>query len=151
MSDNLFVTATEPRSGKSVICLGLMELLLRKVEKVGFFRPIIPDSVGNEKDNDIDLIASHFKLKTPYKKMYTYTMTQAENMLSQGRQAELIEGIVSSYNEISKDNDFVLCEGIEIKGSSASFEFGINAELSDNLGCPVLLLQMQIIKPLKKP
>ncbi len=140
MSDNLFVTATEARSGKSVICLGLMELLLRKVERVGFFRPIIPDPVGNKKDNDIDLIASHFKLKTPYEKMYTYTVAQAENMLSQGRQAELIEGIVNSYNEISEDNDFVLCEGIEIGGSSASFEFGINAKLSDNLGSPVLLV-----------
>jgi phosphate acetyltransferase len=140
MSNNLFVTATEPKSGKSVICLGLMELLFRKVEKVGFFRPVIPDPSGNKKDNDIDLIASHFKLQTPYEKMYAYTMSQAENMLSQGRQAELIEGIVDCYNEISKEHDFVLCEGIEIKGSGASFEFVVNAKLSENLGSPVLLV-----------
>jgi len=140
MSDNLFVTATEPKSGKSVICLGLMELLLRKVEKVGFFRPIIPDPVGTKKDNDIDLIASHFKLQTPYEKMYAYTMSQAVSMLTHGRQAELIEGIVDSYNKISRENNFVLCEGIEIKGSGASFEFGVNAKLSENLGSPVLLV-----------
>ncbi len=37
MSKNLFVTATEARSGKSVIALGIMELLIRNVGRVAFF------------------------------------------------------------------------------------------------------------------
>jgi phosphate acetyltransferase len=54
MSKNLFITATEARSGKSVICLGVMELLLRNIERVGFFRPFINvDPATNKKDNDI--------------------------------------------------------------------------------------------------
>ena len=77
MSDCLYVTATEARSGKSLVCLGLMELLLRKIDKVGFFRPIIDNEPGSGKrDNDIELISSYFKLEIPYEKMYGYTCNE---------------------------------------------------------------------------
>ncbi len=140
MSNNLFVTATEPRSGESVICLGLMELLLRKIENVGFFRPVIVEPEEGEQDSHINLIATHFNLKTPYEKMYAFTTDQAEKLVSQGRQSELIDGIVRKYNEVKEEHDFVLCEGVLIEGASASFEFDFNADVSNNLGCPVLLV-----------
>ena len=54
MSKNLYVTATEERSGKSVIVLGVMHELKKKVERVGFFRPIINDVEGE--DHDITLM-----------------------------------------------------------------------------------------------
>ncbi|NQT79000.1 MAG: AAA family ATPase [Candidatus Aminicenantes bacterium] len=41
MADNLYVTSTERKSGKSVISLGLTEMLIRNVDKVAFFRPLI--------------------------------------------------------------------------------------------------------------
>ena len=36
MADSLYITATESRSGKSAISLGVMEMLARKICKVGF-------------------------------------------------------------------------------------------------------------------
>ena len=95
MSDNLFITATEARSGKSAISLGVMEMLLRKIKNVGFFRPIINiDPNSNRKDDDINLISSHFDLKIPYDKMYGFTGAEASNLVSLGRDAEIIEGII---------------------------------------------------------
>jgi phosphate acetyltransferase len=141
MSKNLFVTATEARSGKSAISLGIMELLVRKAGRVGFFRPLIhvePDE--RKKDNDIDLFSSYFKLGIPYEKMFAYSVTEANHLMGHGRQDELLEGIFNAYKELEKEHDFILCEGIEIEGSSASFEFDINAEISNNLGCPILLV-----------
>jgi len=41
MANKLYVTATEPRSGKSAIILGLMELLTRNIKNVAFFSPLI--------------------------------------------------------------------------------------------------------------
>ncbi|MBW2218848.1 MAG: AAA family ATPase, partial [Deltaproteobacteria bacterium] len=141
MSKNLFITATEARSGKSAVSLGIMELLLRNIGKVGFFRRLIDvDSTGKKRDNDIDLFASYFDLGIPYEKMFAYTVTEANNLLGHGRQDELLEGIFNAYKEIEKDNDFILCEGIELEGSGSSFEFDINAEISNNLGCPILLV-----------
>ena len=141
MARNLFITATEARSGKSAISLGVMELLLRNIGRVGFFRPLINvDSGGDKKDNDINLMASYFNLSTPYENMYAYTTTQADSLLALGRHEELLEGVLNKYNETAKHHDFVLCEGVEFEGSTASFEFDINVELSNNLGCPVLLV-----------
>ena len=141
MADNLYITATESRSGKSAISLGVMEMLARKICKVGFFRPIINATAGSEKrDNDIHLIASHFKLDLPYEKMYGYTLADANNLISGGREAELIEGIIKKYDELKKTCDFVLCEGTDFASSSAAFEADINAEISKNLGSPVLLV-----------
>ena len=33
----------EPQSGKSIVALGLMEMLSARVERVGFLRPVVPD------------------------------------------------------------------------------------------------------------
>ncbi|MDY6863351.1 MAG: phosphate acetyltransferase [Thermodesulfobacteriota bacterium] len=141
MSKNLFITATEARSGKSAISLGVMELLLRKIDKVGFFRPFINVNSGSKKkDNDIKLISSYFNLKIPYKKMFAYTITEANNLITLGRQEELLDGIFNKYKEIEKNHDFVLCEGTDFEGATSAFEFDINAEVANNLGCPVMLV-----------
>jgi phosphate acetyltransferase len=141
MSKNLFITATEARSGKSAVALGVMEMLIRKICRVGFFRPIINVEPGFEKrDNDIDLISTHFKLDIPYEKMFGYTATEASNLLSLGKEEEIIEGVLAKYNQLAASCDFVLCEGTDFASSFAAFEFDINAEISKNLGSPVLLV-----------
>ena len=141
MSKNLFVTATEARSGKSAISLGIMEVLLRNVERVGFFRPFINvDPAMNKKDNDIHLISSHFKLEIPYEDMYAYTTAEANILINLNRHEELIEGIFKKYKNMEKNHDFILCEGTDFEGATSAFEFDINAEISNNLGCPVLLV-----------
>ena len=40
MPNNLYITATEERSGKSVIVLGIMQMLKKELHRVAFFRPI---------------------------------------------------------------------------------------------------------------
>ncbi len=142
MSKNLFVTATDARSGKSAICLGVMELLLRSVEKVGFFRPLINVNPSDNEviDHDINLISSYYNLTPPYRDMYAYTATAANNLITVGKYDEVLEEIVSKYKDLEKDHDFVLCEGTDFLGSTSAFEFDINAEISNNLGAPVLLV-----------
>jgi phosphate acetyltransferase len=138
MSNCLYITATEARSGKSAIILGLMEMLLRKIDRVGFFRPIISDV--KDQDHDINLVSSHFELGIPYDKMYGFTGTEASNLVSLGKQAEMLEGIINKYNQLNDICDFVLCEGTDFVSSVAAFEFDINAEISKNLSCPILLV-----------
>ncbi|MDY7033740.1 MAG: phosphate acetyltransferase [Thermodesulfobacteriota bacterium] len=141
MSNNLFITATEPRSGKSLIALGLMELLLRNVDRVGFFRPIINDDQGTgKKDNDINLISSYYTIGIPYEKMYAFTIKEANDLITHNKEDEFFEGIMNKYKEIERNHDFVLCEGTDFKGSISVLEFDINAEIANNLGCPVLLV-----------
>jgi len=141
MAENLYITATEARSGKSAISLGIMEMLARKIDKVGFFRPIINVAPGSKsRDHDINLIASHFNLEIPYEKMYGYTAAEVTNLISRGKEAEVIELILNKYEDLRKICNFVLCEGTDFVSSSASFEVDINAEISKNLGSLVLLV-----------
>ncbi|MFO7867450.1 MAG: phosphate acetyltransferase [Candidatus Aminicenantes bacterium] len=139
MADNLYVTSTEPRSGKSAISLGLMEMLFRNVDRVSFFRPFIHTN-HNRKDNDINLISNYFKIDIPYREMYGYTSDEANRLISIGRYEELLEGIVDRYKALEQKSDFVLVEGTDFQGSSSAFEFDINADVANNLGCPVILV-----------
>lgn len=142
MANTLYIAATEPRSGKSAVSLGIMELLLANVRRVAFFRPVIntTDQAKAEIDNDINLINGHFHLNIPYTSMYAYTSSQVKELLSRGRREEIIEGILHKYNTLASDYDFVLCEGYEFEGATASFDFEINADICNNLACPVLLV-----------
>ncbi len=141
MSNNLYITSTEARSGKSLISLGVMEMLLGKIDRVGFFRPIINMDPGlKNPDNDINLIASRFKLEIPYEKMYGCTSKDVENLIAAGKDEEILERIIRKYNQLTETCDFVLCEGTDFASSTASFELDINAEISKNLGSPVLLV-----------
>ncbi len=140
MADNLYVTSTERKSGKSVISLGLTEMLIRNVDKVAFFRPLIyVDSNKKTKDDDINLMSGYYNLDIPYDKMYGFSTDEANEMLSQGKYDELIEKIVTKYKYLEENYDFVLCEGTDFEGATSAFEFDINADIANNLGCPVVL------------
>ncbi|MBU1568862.1 MAG: phosphate acetyltransferase [Proteobacteria bacterium] len=148
MSKNLYVAGTEPRSGKSAVVLGLMELLTRNVKKVLFFRPLVDaDHRAGERDNTINLIRSQYHLCTSYEEMYAFTVAEASQLIAMGKNAELHEGILNKYNALAEKADFVLCEGIEMGGAAASFDFDINVDISNNLGCPVVLVAGAKMKP----
>ncbi len=141
MSSNLYVAATERRTGKSAIVLGLMELLTRNIKKVAFFRPLIQaERSGGRRDNTIELIRKHYNLPYEYEDMYAYTVAEAGNLISLGREDELHGGILNKYNQLAEKVDFVLCEGIELEGASASFDFDLNADIANNLAAPVVLV-----------
>jgi len=141
MSGGLFITSTEARSGKSLISLGMMEMLIRNINRIGFFRPFIDvDPEFKCPDNDIDLISSHFNLPAPYETMYAYPTAEAIDLMSSGRESDVIEGVIRKYNELKQTCDFVLCEGTDFSSASAVFELDINAEVCKNLGIPVLLV-----------
>ncbi len=135
MSKNLYIATMEPRAGKSVVALGIMELLSRRLRKVGFFRPIIPDV---ERDNNIDLIQNRYNLKFPYDDMYAYRHTEAQNLKSTGQYDTLLKTILGKYKRMESQCDFILCEGTDFTGVSSAFEFDFNADVANNLGCPVL-------------
>ena len=137
MSKNLYIATMEPRGGKSVVALGIMELLSRRLNKIGFFRPVIPDV---ERDNNIQLILSRYNLKLSYEKMYAYRHEDAQHMVAVGQYDALLKNILSRYKALESQCDFVLCEGTDYTGVSSAFEFDFNADVANNLGCPILMV-----------
>jgi len=138
MSTSLYITATERKSGKTSVVLGLTELALRHAEKPGFFRPIIDSGLGAI--DDIKLIASRFDSDIPVEEMYAFTWDQVLELIAQEKTDELWRGIIDTYHRLEEKHDFILCEGTDFNASSTVFEFDINAAIADVLGSPVLLV-----------
>jgi phosphate acetyltransferase len=135
MSKSLFIATLEPRAGKSVVALGIMELLSRHLQNIGFFRPIIPDV---KRDNNIQLILNRYNLKPAYEDMYACKHEDAHRMVSHGQYDMLLKNILDKYKALESRCDFVLCEGTDYTGVSAAFEFDFNAAVANDLGCPII-------------
>ena len=141
MANNLYITATESKSGKSAIVLGMMQLLLRHVRKVAFFRPIItPTMDSGQQDHDIKLVMAQFGLDMPYESTYAYSLHDARNLMNSGQHETMLDTILKKYKSLEANYDFVLCEGTDFMGKDPAFEFDLNAELAANLGCPVMMV-----------
>jgi len=140
MSSGLYITATQAGAGKSAIALGVMEMLFRKLEHIGFFRPIITKDPEDAWDLDIELMSSQYNLDRPYATMYGVTQNEANQLLSHGKKDELLEKIIEKYNDAREKCRFILCEGTDFVSSTTGVEFDINATIIQNLNCPVLLV-----------
>ncbi len=141
MSKNLYITALGHKSGKSLIALGVMEFLVRNLDKVAFFRPLISDeNTVDGKDKIIHLISTHYNLEIPYRSMYAYTVDEAKLLVSEGKHDKLLEGVLDRYKELENEHDFVLCLGTDLESDSSALEFELNVEIANNLSCPVLVI-----------
>lgn len=139
MAKSLYITTTNARSGKSTIVLGIMQLLLRDLNNVAFFRPIINPTEG-ERDHDINLVLSHFYLGMRYEDTFAMTLDEAKKLVNAGKQGEMIEAILNKYKQLEEKYDFVLCEGIDFVVGNEAFTFDINALVAANMGCPALVV-----------
>lgn len=140
MAHTLYITATEARSGKSAIALGLMQLVLGRVRRPAVFRPIITSPDPTRPDHDIELLRSCFHLDTPYADTFACTLEEARELINEGQSAVLMDKILRAYKSLEARYDFILCEGTDFMGKDAAFEYDLNADIAANLGAPVLLV-----------
>ncbi|WP_298237436.1 phosphate acetyltransferase [uncultured Algibacter sp.] len=140
MSKGIYVATIEPNSGKSVVVLGLMRMLLGKTAKVGYFRPIIEDTIDNEKDNHINTVVSYFDINIDYKNTYAYTRNQVLDLYNKGKSGDVIDEIIKKYKSLEDHFDFVLVEGTDFSHENSSLELDINMLISKNLGLPVIIV-----------
>ncbi|MGC1204288.1 MAG: phosphate acetyltransferase, partial [Flavobacteriaceae bacterium] len=150
MSKGIYVATIEPNSGKSVVVLGLMRMLLGKTAKVGYFRPIIDDTEDGEMDNHINTVVSYFDLDIDYKKTYVYTRNEVLDLYNQGKSGDVIDEIIKKYKHLEERFDFVLVEGTDFSHENSSLELDINILISKNLGLPSIIVSQGDGKDLKE-
>ena len=140
MSKCVFIAISEPYSGKSIVALGLMNMLLSKTKKVGFFKPIVNVDPAKKTDGHIDTIRQHFELDIPYTDMYAFTRSQALNLLQTKSTGEMIETIIEKFKRLEDKYDFIVIEGSDFSGEGIAFEFETNATIAKNLSAPVIIV-----------
>jgi phosphate acetyltransferase len=133
MAHNLYITAAENGSGKSVIVLAVMELLSGYAEKVGIFRPVVRGTPQD--DNLLRLITTRYRLDFPTDSLYGVTLETARELVKADRYDELLRIILDRFGTLNAVCDHVLCIGTDFSGVSGMLEFDFNADAANNLGC----------------
>jgi phosphate acetyltransferase len=139
MTNAIYLSTTEPFSGKSVIALGLMNLLSSKTARLAYFKPVI-SGPSPEKDRHLFTIARYFNLAAPLKDMYAFTRTEWIQLCNSGKESYIIDTVIAKFKHLQETNDFVVVEGTDFMGGSTDLEFDGNISISKNLGLPVALI-----------
>ncbi|MBQ4821977.1 phosphate acetyltransferase [Aquimarina sp. MMG016] len=140
MSKAVYIATIEPNSGKSLVVLGMMRMLLGKVAKVGYFRPIIDDPKEGEVDNHINTVISHFELDINFKNAFAFTRSEVLQKYNEGKSNQVIDIIIQKYKNLEEKFDFILVEGTDFSDEGSIIEFDINVIIAKNLGIPAVIV-----------
>ena len=148
MNKAIYIATSEANSGKSLVALGLMRMLLGKTAKVGYFRPIIDYLNKSGKDNHINTITSHFDLKIESEEAYAFTRTEFIKKRNEGKEGEIFDTIIAKYKALEEKNDFMLVEGTDFSGEGTAIELDANILIAKNLGIPAIIVSSGVGKTL---
>ncbi len=138
MNKSVYVITPSSQSGKSIVSLGLMQMLQRITPNVAYFKPFIEQE--HEKDNHIDTILSHFKINMSYDDAYAFSRGNLTDLQNKGKINEVYDCIIKKYKSLEEKFDFVLVEGSDFNEEGSIFEVDFNGSLASSLGVPVLLV-----------
>ncbi|WP_281309971.1 phosphate acetyltransferase [Flavobacterium flavigenum] len=150
MSKAIYIATSDQNSGKSIITLGLMSILIGKTAKVGYFRPIIEDFVDGEQDNHIETVLSHFNLDIKFDDAYAITKSKLIKKKNKGKIGEVLDLIIEKYKKLEERFDFVLVEGTSFTGEGTSIELDLNVLIAKNLGIPTIIIGSGVGKTLEE-
>ncbi|SHG22736.1 phosphate acetyltransferase [Flavobacterium defluvii] len=150
MSKAVYIATSDQNSGKSIITLGLMSILIGKTAKVGYFRPIIEDFVDGEVDNHIETVLSYFNLDIHFEDAYAITKSKLIKKKNKGKIGEVLDLIIEKYKKLEERFDFVLVEGTSFTGEGTSIELDLNVLIAKNLGIPTIIIGSGVGKTLEE-
>ncbi|KAJ0396908.1 hypothetical protein ATCC90586_009855 [Pythium insidiosum] len=139
-ADSLFVTSTDVIKKTSPVLLGLTHILEQKYESVGYFRPIAPTPTSDVRDHHMELLKSELELPQEIHQLYGATSERALESWLNGKEDDLVEEILTKYEECKKNHDFMIIEGAPIMSHESSMSWKINTDIAKAIGSPVLLL-----------
>ena len=138
MAKGVYIASIQPRAGKSLAALGLMELASRRVERLGFFRPVVKGLA--ETDREIQLMRYRYALEQDAEAGSGGPYDEARAMAGSDQSDALLARILERYKDLESECDFVVCEGTDYTGVGAAFEFEFNARVAAHLGTPVFFV-----------
>ena len=150
MSKSIYIATSEPSSGKSIVTLGLMSMLIGKTAKVGYFRPIIEDIEEGGFDNHIETVITHFGLDIEFEDAYAITKSKLIKKKNKGKLGDVIDLIIEKYKRLEERFDFVLVEGTSFTGEGTAIELDINVLIAKNLGIPTVIVGSGVGKTLEE-
>jgi phosphate acetyltransferase len=136
MAKSIYITGSGPGSGKSVVVLGVMELLARHGRKIAFFRPV--GGEGTTSDHLAAMVTNRYEVTVPAQDIFGVTSGMARDLIAKNLEDELYSRILEKFRAIEREWDVVVCVGTDYKAMHTALEFEFNIEVARNLGAPVM-------------
>ena len=133
---SLYIAAQVKNAGTLFVSMGMMEILKRNLGRVAFFRPVIYDKTI--RDGDIEFILERYKLDIAYEDCYGYDVKEVEELLSEGKENELLENLIAQFKKLETAYDFVLCEGIRKSFLPSTLAYDLNVKIAQNFNAPYI-------------
>lgn len=133
MPRSVYLTSLEGESGKSTAALGLVDVLSRRVHRVGVFRPVTESL--DRPDRVVRLLLAHPGVQQDYQDALgvCYDDMHADPVAA-------LETIVTRYHELAPRFDALVVLGSDYTDVSSPSELAFNARVAANLGVPVVLV-----------
>ncbi|MDR1614004.1 MAG: phosphate acetyltransferase [Campylobacteraceae bacterium] len=132
---SLYITSLEPLSGTLFIGMGFMNILMRKVKNIAFFRPI---TLSKNDDSITSFMLKYYKLDMAYDQALGFSLDEVKSAAAKGKLNELTQNLIIKFKELEKKYDFIICEGIERSLLPSTFDFDINLEFARHLNTPIV-------------
>ncbi len=131
-----FIAPTGFGVGLTSISLGLIRALQQAGLRVGFYKPVAqlhPGDLGPERSSE--LVARTHGLCAPA----PLPLSEVEHMLGDGELDELLEKVVSQFQQVAADKDVVIVEGM-VPTRQASYAARVNVHLARSLDAEIILV-----------
>ena len=136
MARTLYLVSASEHSGLTTVALGLFHALDRAGIPVGFVKPIAQmysGDTGPERSTHIVRMISSLRPPTPM------SLSHAEQLLSEGKEDQLLEEVVDRYERAAKDVSLVIVEGLAFT-QEQPYSTRINIRVARALDAEILLV-----------
>ncbi|MFF8454578.1 phosphate acetyltransferase [Streptomyces albidoflavus] len=134
MARSVYVTGTDRGDGRQVFELGLMELLTRRVDRVGVFRPLVHDGP----DRLFEVLRGRYRLSQDPATAHGIGYRRAAGIQAEQGTDALVSQLVDRYLAVARDYEVVLVLGTDYADTQLPDELALNARLANEFGASVL-------------
>jgi len=122
--------------GLTSVSMGLLRSMERKGVSVSFYKPIAQPRTGNDQP---DLTSTVMSRNSDIKIGEPMSMSAAEALIGSEKMDVLLETVVERYNQINKDAEVTLIEGL-VPTRKHPFANQVNAEIANTLGAEIVFV-----------
>ncbi|SES66649.1 phosphate acetyltransferase [Marinobacter segnicrescens] len=139
MAKSLFIAPTELDSGLTSVCLGLLRALDRVGVRVGFYKPVSQPARSAGESSQEDFSVPFVRARSDLNPPNPIPLKEAQNQLNRGKTDEFMENMVGRFQQVARDVDVVIVEGL-VPDRSEAYTARMNVEMARNLGSDVILV-----------
>ncbi|ASA54773.1 phosphate acetyltransferase [Vibrio gazogenes] len=136
MSRTIMLIPISAGVGLTSVSLGVIRAMERKGVKVSFFKPIAQPRHGGDQP---DLTSAILSSSSDIKIAEPMQMSKVETLIGSEQMDVLLETIVERYNQVNKDSEVTLIEGL-VPTRKHPFANQVNAEVANTLGAEIVFV-----------